>query len=142
MKTVSAKKNEVARKWFVVDASGVVLGRMASKIASILRGKNKVEYTPHVDTGDFVIVINAEKVKLTGNKEEDKIYYRHTGWQGHLKEAPASRMRERHPEQIVELAVKGMLPRGNLGRAMLKKLKVYRAAEHPHSAQKPEALSL
>ena len=142
MKTVSAKKNEVARKWYVVDANGVVLGRMASKIASILRGKNKVEYTPHVDTGDFVIVINAEKVKLTGNKEEDKIYYRHTGWQGHLKEAPASRMRERHPEQIVELAVKGMLPRGNLGRAMLKKLKVYRAAEHPHSAQKPEALSL
>ena len=142
MKTVSAKKNEVARKWFVVDANGVVLGRMASKIASILRGKNKVEYTPHVDTGDFVIVINAEKVKLTGNKEEDKIYYRHTGWQGHLKETPASRMRERHPEQIVELAVKGMLPRGNLGRAMLKKLKVYRDAEHPHSAQKPEALSL
>ncbi len=142
MKTVSAKKNEVSRKWFLVDANGVVLGRMASKIASILRGKNKVEYTPHVDTGDFVIVINAEKVKLTGNKEEDKIYYRHTGWQGHLKEAPASRMREKHPEQIVELAVKGMLPRGNLGRAMLKKLKVYRAAEHPHSAQKPETLSL
>ena len=142
MKTVSAKKSEVNRKWYVVDANGVVLGRMASKIASILRGKNKVEYTPHVDTGDFVIVINAEKVKLTGNKEESKIYYRHTGWQGHLKETPASRMREKHPEQIVELAVKGMLPRGNLGRAMLKKLKVYRAAEHPHSAQKPEALSL
>jgi large subunit ribosomal protein L13 len=142
MKTVSAKKNEVLRKWFVVDANGVVLGRMASKIASILRGKNKVEYTPHVDTGDFVIVINAEKVKLTGNKEEAKIYYRHTGWQGHLKEAPASRMREKHPEQIVELAVKGMLPRGNLGRAMLKKLKVYKGAEHGHSAQKPEALSL
>jgi large subunit ribosomal protein L13 len=142
MKTVSAKKNEVQRKWFIVDANDVVLGRMASRVASVLRGKHKVEYTPHVDTGDFVIVVNAEKVKLTGNKEDDKIYYRHTGWQGHLKEATAGRMRERHPEEIVELAVKGMLPRGNLGRAMLKKLKVYRTAEHPHSAQKPEVLSL
>jgi large subunit ribosomal protein L13 len=142
MKTVSAKKSEVQRKWFLVDANDVVLGRMASRIASVLRGKHKVMYTPHVDTGDFVIVVNAEKVKLTGNKEEDKVYYRHTGWQGHLKEATAARMREKHPEEIVEIAVKGMLPRGNLGRAMLKKLKVYRTAEHPHSAQKPEVLPL
>ena len=140
--TKHANEATVQRNWYVVDGTNQTVGRMCARIAAILRGKNKVEYTPHVDTGDFVIVINAEKVKLTGNKEEDKIYYRHTGWQGHLKEAPASRMREKHPEQIVELAVKGMLPRGNLGRAMLKKLKVYRAAEHPHSAQKPETLSL
>ena len=142
MKTISAKKHEVVRKWYLVDADGKVLGRMASKIASILRGKHKVAYTPHVDTGDFVVVVNTERVKLTGKKEEAKVYYHHTGWQGHLKSAPAARMRERHPERIIEIAVKGMLPRGNLGRAMLKKLKVYRAGEHPHAAQKPETLSV
>ena len=142
MKTISAKSNEVKRKWFVIDADGIVLGRMASKIAGILRGKHKVEYTPHVDTGDFVVVINAGKVKLTGSKDADKMYYHHTGWQGHLKEATAARVRERHPERIVQVAVKGMLPRGTLGRAMLKKLKVYGTGEHPHAAQQPEVLGL
>ena len=141
MKTVSAKKGEVARKWFIVDADGKVLGRMASRIATILRGKNKVEYTPHVDTGDFVVVVNAAKVRLTGSKEDDKMYYKHTGWQGHLNEMPASELRARHPERMVQVAVKGMLPRGTLGRAMLKKLKIYPTGEHPHAAQKPETLS-
>ncbi|MBN1962941.1 MAG: 50S ribosomal protein L13 [Deltaproteobacteria bacterium] len=142
MKTVSAKKNEVKRKWFVVDADGKVLGRMATKIASVLRGKHKVEYTPHTDTGDFVIVVNASKVKLTGNKENDKMYYHHTGWQGHLNSASASTVRAKHPERIIEAAVKGMLPRGTLGRAMLKKLKVYGEGEHPHKAQLPEVMPL
>jgi len=142
MKTISAKKNEVPRQWFIMDADGVVLGRMASKIASVLRGKTKVIYTPHIDTGDFVVVVNAAKVHLTGNKGAKKIYYKHTGYQGHLNEVTADEMRAKKPEKMVELAVKGMLPRGNLGRAMLKKLKVYATAEHPHSAQKPVALSL
>ncbi len=142
MKTASAKKDEVKRQWFIIDADGKVLGRMASKIASVLRGKHKVEYTPHVDTGDFIIVVNASKVKLTGSKETDKMYYRHTGWQGHLKSTTAAGMRAKHPEKIVELAVKGMLPRGTLGRAMLKKLKVYGAGEHPHEAQQPQALAV
>lgn len=140
MKTISAKKAEVARKWFIVDADGKVLGRMASEIASLLRGKHKPIYTPHVDTGDFVVVVNAGKVQLTGRKNEEKMYYRHTGWQGHLNEMNAATVRARKPELMVKHAVKGMLPRGNLGRAMLKKLKIYSTAEHPHEAQKPEAL--
>ena len=142
MKTVSAKKNEVERKWFMIDADGKVLGRMASRIASVLRGKHKAVYTPHVDTGDFVVVVNASKVRLTGNKGHDKMYYHHTGWQGHLNEMTADELRAHKPEQIIEKAVKGMLPRGNLGRAMLKKLKVYATAEHPHTAQTPETLAL
>ena len=142
MKTVSAKKENVEHRWFIMDADGKVLGRMASRIATVLRGKHKAIYTPHVDTGDFVVVVNANKVRLTGKKESDKMYYHHTGWQGHLNEMPACAVRESDPERLVHDAVKGMLPRGNLGRAMLKKLKIYATAEHPHAAQKPETLSL
>ncbi len=142
MKTISAKKADVTQKWFVVDADGKVLGRMASKVASVLRGKHKVQYTPHVDTGDFVVIVNAGKVKLTGKKLERKNYYHHTGWQGHIFDETAGELLERKPEELVMLAVKGMLPRGNLGRAMLKKLKIYRTGEHPHEAQKPESLSV
>lgn len=142
MKTVSIKTSDVTRKWFVVDANDVVLGRMASKIANVLRGKHKVQYTPHVDTGDFVVVVNAEKVKLTGAKLNDKKYYRHTGWQGHINDESAASLRSRKPEELVRLAVKGMLPTGNLGRHMLKKLKVYRTGEHPHTAQVPEAMKI
>jgi large subunit ribosomal protein L13 len=142
MRTISAKKEEVERKWFIMDADGVVLGRMATRIASVLRGKHKVTYTPHVDTGDFIVVVNASKVRLTGSKGQDKMYYDHTGYQGHLESMNANELRAHKPEKIIELAVKGMLPRGNLGRAMLKKLKVYATAEHPHAAQKPETLAL
>ncbi len=142
MKTVSAKKNEVERKWFIVDAEEKVLGRLASQVASVLRGKHKVIFTPHVDTGDFVVVVNAEKIRLTGSKEEQKYYYHHTGWQGHLNAESAAEKRAKKPEDIIKIAVKGMLPRGNLGRAMLKKLKVYAGGEHPHAAQKPDVLSV
>ncbi len=142
MKTVSAKKEAVARKWYIVDAKGLVLGRMATRIATVLRGKHKTTYTPHVDTGDFVIVINADKVKLTGNKEEDKMYYDHTGWAGGIVERNAAKLREREPTAMVERAVAGMIPRGNLGNAVISKLRVYAAGEHPHAAQKPEPLPL
>lgn len=142
MKTKSAKKEEVARRWYVVDAEGKVLGRLATRIATILRGKHKPEYTPHVDTGDFVIVVNADKVRLTGKKEESKMYHHHTGWAGGIVSRTAAKVRERNPEQIVDLAVKGMLPRGALGRAMYGKLKVYAGPEHPHAAQKPEPMPL
>lgn len=130
------------RKWFVVDVAGKVLGRQASEIAKILRGKHKAEYTPFLDAGDFVVVVNAEQVVLTGQKESQKMYYRHTGFPGGLKERNAAEMREKAPERIIELAVKGMLPKGNLGRQMLKKLKVYAGSEHPHEAQQPESLEL
>lgn len=140
MKTLSAKKEEVARRWYVVDAKDQTLGRLATRIASVLRGKHKATFTPHVDTGDFVIVINADKVKLTGKKEEDKMYYDHTGWAGGIVERNASKLREREPTKMVERAVGGMIPRGNLGRQVLSKLRVYAAAEHPHSAQQPEQL--
>jgi large subunit ribosomal protein L13 len=140
MKTVSAKKEEVARRWYVVDAKDQVLGRLATRIASVLRGKHKPIYTPHIDTGDFVIVINADKVKLTGKKEDEKMYYDHTGWAGGIVERNASKLREREPTAMVERAVGGMIPRGNLGRAVLSKLRVYASAEHPHAAQKPEPL--
>lgn len=141
MKTYMAKTGEVARKWHVVDAEGQVLGRMATKIADLLRGKDKAEYTPHTDTGDFVVVINAAKVKLTGKKDAQKTYTRYSGYPGGLKTIPVARVRERHPERLVEHAVAGMVPKSKLGRAMLTKLKVYAGSEHPHAAQKPVAVT-
>ena len=138
MKTTMAKANEVDRKWYVIDAEDKVLGRMATEVANILRGKNKPIYTPHVDTGDFVIVINAEKVKLTGNKWEDKIHASHTGYPGGRREVAYKEIREKHPERVIEYAVKGMLPKSRLGRSMFGKLKVYAGPNHPHEAQKPE----
>ncbi len=128
--------------WYVVDASRYTLGRLASAIAPRLRGKHKPQYTPHVDTGDYIIVINAEKVRVTGRKEEDKIYYRHSGYPGGIKSQTLKEMREKHPERIIELAVKGMLPRNPLGRAVARKLKVYKGSEHPHSAQQPQEMSV
>ena len=137
-----AKPNEVERKWYVVDAEGMVLGRLASQVASILRGKNKPTYTPNVDTGDHVIIINAEKVVLTGNKLNDKIYYHHTGYVGHMKETTYSKLMAEQPEFAVKKAIVGMLPKGPLGRKMATKLRVYAGAEHGHEAQKPEVLKL
>ncbi|MED4229622.1 50S ribosomal protein L13, partial [Neobacillus cucumis] len=137
-----AKANEVERKWYVVDAEGQTLGRLATEVASILRGKNKPTFTPHVDTGDHVIIINAEKIHLTGNKLNDKIYYRHTNHPGGLKQRTALEMRTNYPVQMLELAIKGMLPKGRLGRQVSKKLNVYAGAEHPHQAQKPEVYEL
>jgi large subunit ribosomal protein L13 len=140
--TQSANPADVERTWYVVDASGKVLGRIASEIASILRGKHKPIFTPHVDTGDFVIVVNAGGVELTGRKRENKTYYRHTGYPGGIREVKAGRLLETHPERVIEAAVKGMLPRGPLGRRMFKKLKVYGGAKHPHAAQKPQPLEI
>ncbi|MDF7667309.1 50S ribosomal protein L13 [Orbaceae bacterium ESL0727] len=142
MSTFSAKPETVKRDWYIVDAAGKTLGRLATEIASRLRGKHKAEYTPHVDTGDYIIVINAEKVAVTGRKRTDKIYYRHTGYIGGLKEASFKEMIERHPEQVIEIAVKGMLPKGPLGRAMYRKLKVYAGNEHNHAAQQPQVLDI
>ncbi|MDF7671294.1 50S ribosomal protein L13 [Orbaceae bacterium ESL0721] len=142
MSTFSAKPETVKRDWYIVDAAGKTLGRLATEIASRLRGKHKAEYTPHVDTGDYIIVINAEKVAVTGKKRTDKIYYRHTGYIGGLKEASFKEMIERHPEQVIEIAVKGMLPKGPLGRAMYRKLKVYAGNEHNHAAQQPQVLDI
>lgn len=142
MKTYMAKPGEVERKWYVVDAADQVLGRLASKIARVLRGKHKPTFTPHVDTGDFVIVINAEKVRLTGNKLKDKKYRWHTGYPGGLKEMSYEKLLEKKPEEAVRSAVKGMLPHNKLGRQLLKKLKVYSGPEHPHQAQQPEELEL
>lgn len=140
-KTYSAKPNEVERKWYIVDAADKVLGRLASGVASRLRGKHKAIYTPHVDTGDFIIIVNADKVKLTGSKWSDKIYYHHTGYMGGLKEKTATQVLAEKPENLLRDAVRGMLPKNTLGRQLLKKLKIYKDAEHPHQAQKPEALS-
>ncbi|KGX89325.1 MULTISPECIES: 50S ribosomal protein L13 [Pontibacillus] len=140
--TFMANENNVERKWYVVDAEGQTLGRLASEVASILRGKHKATYTPHVDTGDHVILVNAEKIELTGKKLNDKMYYRHSNHPGGLKERRAYEMRNNYPEQMLEQAVKGMLPSGSLGREMGKKLHVYRGPEHKHQAQKPEALEL
>lgn len=140
--TFNAKKETVERKWYVIDAEGKILGRMASQIATILMGKHKPVYTPSVDTGDFVIVINAEKIVLTGNKWDDKKYYHHSGWIGGIKEINAKGMLEKHPEDIVGLAVKRMLPKTKLGDAMFKKLKVHIGPEHPHKAQTPETLEI
>ncbi len=137
-----AKAKEVERKWYVVDAEDKVLGRLASEVASILRGKNKPIFTPHVDTGDFVIVVNADKVRLTGRKWDQKVHAYHTGYPGGRREISYKEMRDKHPERIVELAVKGMLPKNRLGRQMYKKLKVYAGAEHPHQAQQPEELNI
>ncbi|KMK74896.1 50S ribosomal protein L13 [Alkalihalobacillus pseudalcaliphilus] len=140
--TYMAKPNEVDRKWYVVDAAGQTLGRLASEVASILRGKHKPTFTPHVDTGDFVIIINAEKIELTGNKLQDKIYYRHSNHPGGLKQTTAGDMRANKPERMLELAIKGMLPKNTLGRKQGMKLHVYAGSEHKHQAQKPEAYEL
>ncbi|MFT4885883.1 MAG: large subunit ribosomal protein L13 [Pseudohongiellaceae bacterium] len=142
MKTYSAKPQEVDQNWLLVDAQGLTLGRMAQAIATRLRGKHKPEYTAHVDTGDFVVVINADKVKVTGNKAKGKIYYSHSGFPGGLKSMSFEKLQEREPERIVKLAIKGMLPRTPLGRAMFKKLKVYAGSDHPHGAQQPASVNL
>ncbi|MGV6852578.1 MAG: 50S ribosomal protein L13 [bacterium] len=142
MKTFSAKTETVERDWFVIDAEDMILGRMATEIARRLRGKHKPEYTPHVDTGDYIVVINAEKVKVTGNKFKDKMYHWHTGYIGNLKSVPFDKMQAEHPERIIEKAVKGMIPRNPLGRAMMRKLKVYAGTEHPHTAQQPQTLEI
>ena len=140
MKTQFAKKGEIERRWYVVDAKDAILGRLATKIATYLRGKNKPVFTPNVDTGDFIIVINADKVRLTGRKLDNKIYYHHTGYIGGIKAQSAKSMIDKTPEKIIEKAVWGMLPKNTLGKQMLKKLKVYKGAEHPHKAQAPEIL--
>lgn len=142
MKTFMAKANEVKRKWYVVDAEGKPLGRLASEVAKILRGKNKPEYTPHVDTGDYVIVLNSEKVVLTGKKLDQKLYRRHSQYPGGLKEIKYKHFLAEKPERVIEKAVKGMLPKNSLGRAMFKKLKAYKGTEHPHEAQQPENLEI
>ena len=142
MKTVSMRAQDVQRSWLVVDAQDKTLGRLATEVARRLRGKHKPEYTPHVDTGDYVIVVNAEKVRVTGKKTTDKIYYRHSGYPGGIKAISFEHLREKHPERIIEKAVKGMLPRNPLGRAMFRKLKVYAGGEHPHAAQQPEPLDV
>jgi large subunit ribosomal protein L13 len=142
MKTFSAKPRDVAHGWYLVDADGKVLGRLATRIAARLRGKHKAEYTPHVDTGDYVVVVNAAKIRVTGRKAQDKMYYRHTRYPGGLRETNFAKLQVRHPGRALELAVKGMLPKGPLGNAMLKKLKVYGEATHPHSAQQPKALEI
>ncbi|MGI8317295.1 50S ribosomal protein L13 [Halobacillus mangrovi] len=140
--TFMANENNVERKWYVVDAAGQTLGRLASEVAAILRGKNKPTYTPHVDTGDHVIIINAGEIQLTGNKINDKVYYRHSNHPGGLKSRTANEMRNKYPEQMLELAVKGMLPKGSLGRKMGKKLHVYAGSDHKHEAQQPEVYEL
>lgn len=142
MKTFSAKSDAVKRDWYVVDASGKTLGRMASEIARRLRGKHKAEYTPHVDTGDYIVVVNAEKVRVTGKKATDKMYHHHTGYMGNLRSFSFEKMIERAPEEVITLAVKGMLPKNPLGRAMLGKLKVYAGPTHNHQAQQPQSLDI
>lgn len=142
MKTFSAKPETVKRDWYVVDAAGQTLGRLATEIASRLRGKHKPEYTPHVDTGDYIVVINAEQVRVTGNKAADKKYYSHSGFPGGIKEINFEKLIAKAPERVIETAVKGMLPKNPLGRAMFKKLKVYRGPEHPHAAQQPQVLEI
>jgi large subunit ribosomal protein L13 len=140
MKTYQAKKDEIKRNWFLIDADGKILGRLAADIASRLRGKNKPVYTPHVDTGDFIVVINAEKIGLTGKKLENKIYYHHTGYPGGIKGISAGKLMQLKPEDLLRFAVKGMLPKNTLGRAMLKKLKIYAGSGHPHDAQLPKEI--
>lgn len=142
MKTFVAKPETVQHDWHLVDANGKILGRLATQIACRLRGKHKPEYTPHVDTGDYIIVVNASKIAVTGKKSSDKIYYRHSGYVGGIKQATFSELLARHPERIIEIAVKGMLPKGPLGRAMFRKLKVYAGSEHRHTAQQPQPLAL
>ena len=142
MKSFMASPSTVERKWYVVDAEGKTLGRLASEVANVLRGKNKPTYTPHIDTGDNVIVINAEKIKVTGKKLDQKIYYNHSDYVGGMKETTLKEMLAKHPERVIEYAVKGMLPKGPLGRQMIKKLHVYAGAEHNHAAQQPKALEI
>ena len=142
MKTFSAKPHEIQRGWYLVNAQGKTLGRLASEIARRLRGKHKPEYTPHVDTGDYIVVVNAEKIRVTGTKLKNKIYHRHTGYIGNLKSESLQSMLERDPEQVLKLAVKGMMPRNPLGRQMLRKLKIVRGENHPHVAQQPQPLEL
>jgi large subunit ribosomal protein L13 len=142
MGTFSAKASEVRRGWYLVDATDRTLGRLAANIASRLRGKHKPEFTPHVDTGDYIIVVNAEKIRATGNKLKDKVYHRHTGYIGNLKSISLEKLLETHPERALTIAVKGMLPKNRLGSAMLRKLRVYRGAEHHHQSQQPQALEL
>lgn len=142
MRTISANAQTAHHDWYVVDAENLVLGRMAAEVAIRLRGKHKPEFTPHCDTGDYIVVVNAEKVRVTGTKDKNKVYYSHSNFPGGLKEITFEKLIDRAPERAIELAVKGMLPRGPLGRAMFKKLKVYAGTEHPHSAQQPKALSL
>ena len=142
MKTFSAKPQDVRREWHLVDATDKTLGRLATELARRLRGKHKPEYTPHVDTGDHIVIVNAEKVKVTGKKMEDKIYHHHTGYIGNLKSIPLNKLMEKHPERAIEKAVKGMMPKNKLGRAMYKKLHVYAGPEHPHAAQQPAALDI
>ena len=142
MKTFTAKNETVQRDWYVVDAAGQTLGRLATEIASRLRGKHKPEYTPHVDTGDYIVVINAEQVQVTGNKSMDKKYYRHTGYPGGLRETNFEKLIAHKPTEVLERAVKGMLPKGPLGYAMIKKMKVYAGSEHPHTAQQPQVLDI
>ena len=142
MKTISLKKSEITKEWWVVNAEDQILGRLASKIAQILRGKHKPNFTPHMDMGDFVIVVNAEKIKVTGNKEKDKTYFRHTGYPGGVKETSLDLLRRKRPESILTNAVKGMLPHNRLGRSILSNLKVYSGVEHPHAAQTPKNLDI
>jgi large subunit ribosomal protein L13 len=142
MKTFSAKSETVKRDWYIVDASGKTLGRIATEIALRLRGKHKAEYTPHVDTGDYIVVVNAEKVQVTGNKGQNKIYYSHSGYPGGIRDITFNKLIEKAPERVLQKAVKGMLPSGPLGRAMFKKLKVYAGDQHPHTAQQPQALNI
>jgi large subunit ribosomal protein L13 len=142
MKTFSAKHHEVKRDWLLVDASEKVLGRLASQIALRLRGKHKPEYTPHVDTGDFIVVVNASKLRVTGSKDENKIYYRHSGYPGGVYETTFGKMQDRFPGRALQMAVKGMLPKGPLGYAMIKKLKIYAEGQHPHTAQQPKSLEI
>ena len=142
MKTFSAKPAEVRRDWFVVDATGKTLGRLSTEIAHRLRGKHKPEYTPHVDTGDYIVVVNAEKIRVTGNKIKDKMYHHHTGYIGNLKSKSPETMLEEHPERVLQSAVKGMLPKGPLGRQMFKKLRVFKGPEHDHAAQQPIPLEI
>lgn len=142
MKTYTPKADEIERRWWVVDAEGKTLGRMATRIAHVLRGKHKPMFTPHLDVGDYVVVINAEKVALTGNKADQKTYFRHSGYMGGEKHIPFRRMIERHPDRVIELAVRGMLPKNTLGRHIRRKLKVYAGTEHPHQSQQPQQLDI
>lgn len=142
MKTFVAKPQEVGREWFVIDAKGKVLGRVASEVARRLRGKHKPEFTPHVDTGDYIVIINAQDIVVTGSKFEDKKYFRHTGYPGGIYETNFRKLQERHPGRAIQKAVKGMLPKGPLGYAMIKKLKIYAGSEHPHAAQQPKQLDI
>lgn len=142
MKTFSAKAHEVKRDWYIIDASNKTLGRLAAKIAHRLRGKHKAEYTPHVDTGDYIVVTNVETIKVTGRKAKNKIYYSHTGFPGGIKEISFEKLQAKHPERVLERAVKGMLPKNSLGRDMFRKLKIYVGSEHPHEAQQPKQLDI